>query len=119
MEKLTIMGHGFGATTAVVVASKDKRIKNVITFDPWLAPLKEEIVDRKISVSQAHCSVNSELFHDNVQDNWKLLDTLFRDAKRKGNDNSKSGSILSMLKGVGHMAFTDLSLILLLELRLI
>jgi len=46
MEKLTIMGHGFGATTAVVVASKDKRIKNIITFDPWLAPLKEEIVDR-------------------------------------------------------------------------
>jgi hypothetical protein len=121
MEKLTIMGHGFGATTAIVAASKDKRIKKVITFDPWLAPLKEEIIERQITVSQPHCSLNSELFQNNVPENWRLLDTIFRDAKRHQNDYSSQneGSILCILKGVGHMAFSDLSLILLLELRLI
>ncbi len=48
-----------------------------------------------------------------------LLDTLFRDAKRRNSQSSEEGSILCMLKGVGHMAFTDLSLLLLLELRLV
>jgi pimeloyl-ACP methyl ester carboxylesterase len=51
MDKLTIMGHGFGATTAIAFASKDQRVKKVVTFDPWLSPLKEEIVERKITVS--------------------------------------------------------------------
>ena len=66
MDKLTIMGHGFGATTAVVAASKDKRIKNIITYDPWLQPLNDEIKDQTIIVAQPHCSINSELFHNNV-----------------------------------------------------
>ncbi len=69
MEKLTICGHGFGGTTSVVVASKDKRIKRVITFDPWLSPLHDDIVNRVISVPQPHCSVNSEMFSNNVPDN--------------------------------------------------
>ena len=46
MDNLTIMGHGFGATTAITVASKDRRIKKVITFDPWLAPIKDEILSK-------------------------------------------------------------------------
>lgn len=119
MEKLTIMGHGFGATTAIAFSSKDKRIKSIVTFDPWLSPLGDEILERQIAITQPHCSINSEMFTDNVPDNWKLLDTLFRDAKRKNAGTTKEGSILCTLKGVGHMAFSDLSLILLLELRLI
>lgn len=119
MEKLTIMGHGFGGTTCVLMASKDRRIKSVVTFDPWLPPLSEEIQSRAVTVTQPHCSINSEMFNGNVPDNWKLLDTLFRDAKRRNSQSPDEGSILCMLKGVSHMAFTDLSLLLLLELRLI
>jgi Platelet-activating factor acetylhydrolase, isoform II len=48
MDKLTIMGHGFGATTAIVAASKDNRIKKVITMDPYIVPLKEEILSKTI-----------------------------------------------------------------------
>ena len=43
MENLTIMGHGFGATTAIHYAAKDERVKKIITLDPWLIPIKEEI----------------------------------------------------------------------------
>lgn len=35
------MGHGFGATTALNMASKDDRIKKIITYDPWLSSLSE------------------------------------------------------------------------------
>jgi len=119
MDKLTIMGHGFGATTAIATASKDNRIKYVVTFDPYLVPLKDEILSKTIMVSQPHCSINSEIFHANAEGNWDLLDFLFRDAKSRMRNNPKDGSLLCLLNDVSHMAFADLSLLLLLELRII
>ena len=56
------MGHGYGATTAIAFAAKDDRIKKLITFDPWLMPIQEEIMSKTILVTQPHCSVNSEIF---------------------------------------------------------
>ena len=41
------MGHGFGATTAINMASKDPRVKKVVSLDPWLVPLSEEIIKNK------------------------------------------------------------------------
>jgi pimeloyl-ACP methyl ester carboxylesterase len=62
MDNLTVMGHGFGATTVIMAASKDNRIKKVVTYDPWISPLKDEILSKVIMVHQPHCSINSELF---------------------------------------------------------
>jgi hypothetical protein len=45
------MGHGFGATTAISFAAKDDRIKKIITFDPWLMPIHEEISSKAIRIS--------------------------------------------------------------------
>jgi pimeloyl-ACP methyl ester carboxylesterase len=50
LSKLTIVGHGFGGTTAVTMASKDDRIKKVITFDPWLPPIKDEVENGDIKL---------------------------------------------------------------------
>jgi len=38
-KDLTIMGHGFGASTAIALAAKDQRIKKLITYDAWMKPL--------------------------------------------------------------------------------
>lgn len=62
MDHLTLMGHGFGATTAITMASKDDRIKKVVSYDAWLTPLKDEISDNQIRINKPHCSINSELF---------------------------------------------------------
>ena len=113
------MGHGFGATTAIATASKDNRIRYVVSYDPWLAPLKEEILNKSIMVRQPHCSVNSEIFHANVERNWDLLNSLFAEARARMRGTSDDGSLLCLLNDVSHMAFTDLSLLLLLELRII
>jgi hypothetical protein len=69
LDMLTIVGHGFGGTTAITVAAKDDRIKQVLTFDPWLPPIKEEIQNGDIRLQQFFCSVNSEMFLNNVPDN--------------------------------------------------
>jgi pimeloyl-ACP methyl ester carboxylesterase len=50
LDQLTLMGHGFGATTAIALASKDDRVKKIVTYDPWLTPLKDEILSRVIQV---------------------------------------------------------------------
>jgi cephalosporin-C deacetylase-like acetyl esterase len=76
MDKLTIVGHGFGGTTAVLVACKDDRIKNVLTFDPWLPPIKEEIENGEIRLSQPFCTINSEMFMNNVPQNESTLKIL-------------------------------------------
>lgn len=62
LDNLTLMGHGFGATTAIVMGGKDERIKKIISYDPWLTSLREEITTNTIQVTQPHCSINSELF---------------------------------------------------------
>lgn len=56
------MGHGFGGTTAITCAAKDERIKKVVSYDPYLIPLKDEIKNKTILVRQPHCSINSEIF---------------------------------------------------------
>ena len=109
------MGHGFGGLTAMIYASKDPRIKYVVSYDPWLVPILDEIRNGEFILRQPHCSVSSEMFMGNEPDNWKELNRLY--IQMKG--NNKKRDLLALLNGVGHMAFTDLSLLLLLEFRLI
>ena len=73
MDHLTLMGHGFGATTAITMGAKDDRIKKIISYDAWLTPLKEEISTHQIKLIKPHCSINSELFQANLPENWELL----------------------------------------------
>ena len=38
-NNLTLAGHGFGATSVIYYASKDPRVKKIISYDPWLLPI--------------------------------------------------------------------------------
>jgi Platelet-activating factor acetylhydrolase, isoform II len=51
LSNLTIIGHGFGASSAILFSSKDQRIKKLITYDPLLLPLKNEIMSHSMSIS--------------------------------------------------------------------
>ena len=48
MDKLTMMGHGFGATTAIYYASRDPRVRRVVSYDPYLIPLEGQIKEGNI-----------------------------------------------------------------------
>ncbi len=76
MENLTIVGHGFGGTTAVTMAAKDSRIKRLLTFDPWLPPIKEEIENGELRINQSFCAVSSEMFMNNVPENEDTINVL-------------------------------------------
>lgn len=113
MDQLTVAGHGLGATSSIIFASKDGRAKRVISFDPWLQPVQEEIASGVIQLKQPHCTVTSEMFQGNVEKNWRLTLQLF-DNKKQNDKN-----LLALLKNIGHMAFTDLPLIMQLEMRIV
>ena len=36
MDKLIVMGHSFGGSTAVAAAISDNRVKACLAMDPWL-----------------------------------------------------------------------------------
>jgi platelet-activating factor acetylhydrolase len=46
MDKLIVAGHSFGGATAIKTGWEDKRVKCVLTMDPWLLPIKKTIEDK-------------------------------------------------------------------------
>lgn len=43
LDRLVMAGHSMGGATALRVANSDPRVKCILTHDPWLAPMTEEI----------------------------------------------------------------------------
>ena len=41
MDKIIVAGHSFGGSTAIKTAWEDKRVKCVLTMDPWLLPIQK------------------------------------------------------------------------------
>jgi len=67
LAKLTLAGHSMGGGTAIKTAWNDKRVKCVLTHDPWLSPLRDEISDprgfkKKFDADQSLFILNSEAF---------------------------------------------------------
>ncbi|XP_003215369.2 platelet-activating factor acetylhydrolase isoform X1 [Anolis carolinensis] len=59
IQKITVMGHSFGAATAIETLGKDTRFKCGIALDAWMLPLSPEIYSR---VHQPLLFINSEKF---------------------------------------------------------
>ena len=80
LEKLTVAGHSMGGGTAIKTAWNDKRVKCVLTHDPWLSPLRDEINDprgfkKKFSADQSLLILNSEGFINFYEDVYDLKAT--------------------------------------------
>ena len=81
-EKTIIMGHSFGGSTAAAVALVDKRVRDCVLLDPWLAALKktEELV------KQVSCNVllleSGTWDPKEPKDEVRSRNKLFMDAQR-------------------------------------
>ena len=56
------MGHELGGLTALSVAAGNKKVKAVVTIDPWLGPYSKEVAAGKFRIAdanQALCIVES------------------------------------------------------------
>ena len=66
-DNLVVAGHSMGGAAALKAGNTESRVKHVLTFDPWLAPiLKDEI--SLLSQNKSICLINTSHFQ-----NWKWV----------------------------------------------
>lgn len=97
LDNLVIMGHSFGGATAINTLSVRKEFKYCILLDPWMFPIKDEQLHKK--VQQPILFINTQTFH--IDANVKAM------AKFLINDNRKMYTI----KHTTHETQTDSPLI--------
>lgn len=98
LEDLVMMGHSFGGATALNTISKRQEFKYCILLDPWMFPIKDEELYKK--VQQPILFINTQTFH--IESNVKAM------AKFLTNDNRKMYTI----KHTTHENQTDSPLII-------
>ncbi|KAJ8936369.1 hypothetical protein NQ314_012388 [Rhamnusium bicolor] len=84
IDCLTMMGHSFGAATALYTISKRKELKQCILLDPWMFPIKNERLED--SIEQPLLFINTQTFH--IESNVKAM------SKFLANDDRKMYTIL-------------------------
>jgi len=61
VDSMCMMGHSFGAATALYTLSKRPELKVGILLDPWMFPVKNEKLEEK--VTQPLLFINTQTFH--------------------------------------------------------
>jgi platelet-activating factor acetylhydrolase len=89
LDKLYMMGHSFGGSTALLAASKDDLFKGIICIDPWMFPVSEE----KFSVHKPVLLINTEAFAH--EKNVEKVQEVCSDVNAK------------VLQGAVHLVHTD------------
>lgn len=72
VDRLTMLGHSFGAATALVTLTKEPRLKQGILLDTWMFPVKDENLATK--VLQPLIFINTQTFQ--IASNVKCLKPL-------------------------------------------
>lgn len=75
VDSITMMGHSFGAATALYTVSKRREFKQCILLDPWMFPIKNERLEE--TIRQPLLFVNTQTFHikQNVNAMAKFLNS--------------------------------------------
>ncbi|KAG8445754.1 hypothetical protein GDO86_010516 [Hymenochirus boettgeri] len=60
VQRISTVGHSFGAATAIKCLARDSRFRCGIALDAWMFPLKDEVFSE---IKQPVMFVNSEKFH--------------------------------------------------------
>lgn len=79
LENLIMMGHSFGGATALNTISVRKEFKYCILLDPWMFPIKNEELHKK--VHQPILFINTQTFH--IEANVKAMEKFLTNDNRK------------------------------------
>ncbi|XP_066493964.1 platelet-activating factor acetylhydrolase [Tiliqua scincoides] len=93
IQRIAVMGHSFGAATAIKTLSNDVRFKCGIALDAWMYPLCDDIYPR---VHQPLLFINSEKFQ------WAL--NILEIQKLNSMDRERK---MITIKGSVHQSFPD------------
>ncbi|XP_075717077.1 platelet-activating factor acetylhydrolase isoform X2 [Rhinoderma darwinii] len=93
VQKVAVVGHSFGAATAIKALGRDSRFRCAVALDAWMFPLREEMFS---TIHQPVIFINSEKFQwvDNVLVMKKM-------------DSSRVERKMITIKGSVHQSFPD------------
>ncbi|XP_077173720.1 platelet-activating factor acetylhydrolase [Paroedura picta] len=93
IHRIAVMGHSFGAATAIETLSQDVRFKCGVALDAWMMPLRDEVYSR---VHQPLLFINSEKFQ------WE---SNILEMKKLASANRETKTIT--IRGSVHQSFSD------------
>ncbi|KAJ8923120.1 hypothetical protein NQ315_001673 [Exocentrus adspersus] len=79
VDNFILMGHSFGASSALFTASNRKEFRQCVLLDPWMFPIKNEDIEAKID--QPLLFVNTQTFH--IKSNVKVMSRFLRHSGTK------------------------------------
>lgn len=65
-EKCIVMGHSFGGVTAFAAASKNEKIGQVVSLDPWFFPAQNNLDSLKLKAHQRCLVIKAQHFNSEV-----------------------------------------------------
>eukprot|EP00743_Colponemidia_sp_Colp-15_P005641 GILK01006065.1.p1 GENE.GILK01006065.1~~GILK01006065.1.p1 ORF type:complete len:455 (-),score=64.98 GILK01006065.1:109-1473(-) len=113
MDKVSIVGHSFGAATAIEAAFDEPRFNTCTAMDPWLFPISSKVMEEGLSVPLL--VINTDRFHwpTNLEALHRLQDNCKKDVRSiriKDTHHMNQGDmaifverLLKLVKGVGPM----------------
>ena len=108
IDNLHIMGHSFGAVTALYTACNDERITGkCVMLDPWFYPLPNDLEFTELA--NPFLCIKSENFND-LMPKWRN-DSIMHDIFLKNKEVVKNCTIC-VVKNSAHNSATDFSILL-------
>ena len=118
MQSLIVAGHSFGGATAIKAGFEDRRIKCILTLDPWLMPIREDCLNGTLgkNIKKPIFILNSSTFESVANEKAKEVFESFL-TKHRVRENCKFENII-IEKG-HHFHQNDSYLIHTMELELL
>lgn len=107
-DKVTIIGHSFGAATSFLASQQDQRLSGLVALDPWMFPLPADFCVKLQHRALPMLIINSSAFHwpANLQ---SLKQVLERNRELVNNDSVPS--IQVSIADSRHMDQSDVAII--------
>jgi predicted dienelactone hydrolase len=99
LDKIGVMGHSTGGTTAIEFCAQSKQCQAVLVQDGWIEPLSEETLSQSLSQPSIYLSTNEWLGSENQSIGEMFIDRQDQD------------SYQVTIEEMGHNNFTDIPLL--------
>jgi platelet-activating factor acetylhydrolase len=106
-SQVIVMGHSFGACTAIYSVTQEPRFRALVCMDPWMMPLPKDFIDRYWLRPLPVHIINSSHFLRDSESNWSLVRKLL-EKNQEGQQHTRMITVLN----TAHQDISDMPALL-------